>query len=96
MVALSEDERCQAGDGSCVFKAKYECRAFYCCDEFGCSKRFCSRHRSVRCFLNDSYEPWPEVCVDCEDKVARVSWIRCLVPTITVPIFAIVLLVLLS
>ena len=96
LLATSEEEKCQAGDGTCALKSKYVCRAFYCCDEFGCEKRFCSIHRSKKCFLNDTYEPWPTVCVDCEVKVSRVSWIRCLVPTILVPTIAITLMILMT
>ena len=95
-IIVPEEEQCEVADGGCTNYGKYQCRAFYCCDDYGCERRFCSRHRSVKCFLNDAQEPWPTVCVDCEKKVARCGWIRCLLPTIAVPTIAIILLVLVS
>ena len=91
-IIFPEEEQCQLGE--CTEKSIYVCRAFYCCDEYGCERRFCSKHRSKRCFINDSHEPWPTVCLECEVKVSRCGWIRCLVPSIAVPIVAIVLMVL--
>ena len=98
LIEVPEEERCEVmnGEERCPYKAKYECRAFYCCDEYGCERRFCSEHRSLKCFLNDNHEPWPTVCVECENKVACCGWIRCLLPTILVPAIAITLLVMIS
>ena len=91
-IYVRPEDRCQISSG-CQLEGKYTCRAWYCCDEWGCKKKFCSHHRSLRCFLNDKMEKWPEVCTDCEVKVSRCSWIRCMIPTCIIPLFVISFLV---
>ena len=59
---VPDEERCQIG-GDCPYRARYVCRAYYCCDDYGCERQFCPAHRSIKCFMNDNFEPWPQVCV---------------------------------
>lgn len=37
LIVYSEEQRCQIG-GDCPNQSKYTCRAYYCCDDYGCER----------------------------------------------------------